>query len=142
MKMEDLPIILTLEHKLQHKPWSKTAFEQAIRLGHTCQVYEDRDQIQGYGVADGGHGRTIAAETMQIAGVLYRQWFQAAKEKGDTKLYAEVQPENRAARARLERFGFRIAGTRPSYYGPGLDALVYERLIGEQNNTEVIIKCS
>jgi ribosomal protein S18 acetylase RimI-like enzyme len=127
MKPEDLPQIMALENAVQLHPWPQAAFEQALRLGQTCLVYEEDGEVLGYGVADKGHGRTIAAKTIHAAGELYRTWFEAARAAGAPSLYAEIEGTNEAARARLQRFGFGKIGTRPSFYGPGLDAEVWSK---------------
>lgn len=136
MTPNDFPQVMELEQK-QHKPWPVYAFGQAMRLGHGCVVVEEGDKIIGFGVADKGHGRNIYAVNSKAALLLYKEWFETAKKQGVDVLYAETPPEEEAPApvAMLKRFGFVISGTRPSFYGVGLDALVWTRV----NPTEATI---
>ena len=126
MTPEDLDQVMELEKK-QHKPWPRYGFGQAMRLGHYCSVVEEGGKILGYGVADGGHGRTICATNSRVALVIYKEWFDYAKKIGAPILWAETDKDNVEAIAMLVRFGFGKSGTRPSYYGPGVDAIVWTR---------------
>lgn len=127
---EDLAAVMVLENECQLHPWPIEGFQQALRLGQNFKVYEENGAILGYGVADGGHGRTIVAKTLHAAGELYREWFNHARDRGATELYAEIEAGNEAARARLERFGFKMIGERPSFYGPGKPGQVWAKSAG------------
>jgi ribosomal protein S18 acetylase RimI-like enzyme len=125
MSVFDLDTIVSLEREHQLHPWPKAAFEQAIRLGQNCQVFEENGTITAYGVSNKGHGRTVMALSVAGADVMYRSWFEHA---GDAPfLWAQIEPENRAARVRLKRFGFEKAGRVPSLYGPGIDGEVWRK---------------
>jgi hypothetical protein len=67
-------------------------------------------KITAYGVANKGHGRTICATTIEGADAIYKAWFKYGTAQGITEYYAEIEPENRAARIRLKHFGFRVRG--------------------------------
>lgn len=131
MVPEDLDNVMVLETMHQHKPWQKSGFEQALRLGHRCMVVEQNGAVIGYGVADKGHGRTICApDNPRAALMLYDDWFKHGVESKAEVLYAEVQADNVRAISLLMRFGFAKIGERPSYYGPGLAAQVWARPTG------------
>ena len=135
MLPEDLDQVMEMESR-QHKPWPRYGFGQAMRLGHYCPVVEDeRGNILGYGVTDGGHGRNIYATSGRAALAIYKEWFSRAKELGAPVLWAETDKDNVAAIAMLVRFGFEKAGVRPSFYGAGIDAIVWTRA----NPTEALI---
>lgn len=129
MMVEDLPQIMELENKLQHRPWKQYGFGQAIRLDHRCMVIERDGIIVGYGVADKGHGRTILAQEPRAAAILYNDWQENASACGAPLMWAEVSPENVSAIGNLIHFGFTRQGVRPSFYGPGQDAHVYTRVV-------------
>jgi len=135
MKIDDLDKIVALEKSLQVHPWPKIAFRQAIEIGQFCIVYEEpvnldggtEKHLIGYGVADRGHGRTIAALSMKAANALYGAWMRYAEQIGVEELYAELEASNEVARLRLERFGFQRAGERKHFYGVGSHAEVWTK---------------
>ncbi len=135
MTPQDLDQIMPIEQSVQPHAWPREAFLQAIALNQYCIVYEENNIIEAYGCSDYGHGRTIAATTVEGADAIYRGWLTAAREAGVDKVYAEIETTNRAARIRLKRFGFQMIGTKPNFYGVGQDAQVWERQT-VQNDTE------
>lgn len=126
MNTSDLSQVAELE-KRQHKPWPQYAFDQAMRLGHSCMVVDIGGDIIGYGVCDKGHGRTINATNAKAAILLYKNWHDIATQAGAQILYAETHRDSVEAIAMLMRFGFTKQGLRPSFYGPGEDAVVWSR---------------
>lgn len=133
MELRDLDWIAALEQQHQLHPWPRSAFEQALRLGQNCKVYEEDGVITGYGVANGPHGRTIYASTIEAADALYAAWLESA---GTSVPWAQIEPENHAARVRLQRFGFARIGVVPSLYGPGIDAEVWRKRTQEHTTEQ------
>jgi ribosomal protein S18 acetylase RimI-like enzyme len=132
MTSDDLDQVVKIEEDLQPHPWPRSAFEQAIKVGQRCCVVVDESGvIVGYGVADRGHGRTIAARNPFAAAKLYRDWFEYALNSGVEEVYAEIEPDNVFARVRLEKHGLEFVGIRPNFYGPSKPAEVYRRTIKE-----------
>jgi [ribosomal protein S18]-alanine N-acetyltransferase len=124
MQLEDLDTVVALEHQHQLHPWGRSSFEQALRLGQNCQVFEEGGQITGYGVANKGHGRNIYANSVKAGDALYAAWLENA---GVSELWAQIETTNHAARLRLQRFDFECIGQVPSLYGPGIDAEVWRK---------------
>lgn len=133
MQLTDLDKIVELEQEHQLHPWPRAAFEQAIRLYQNCKVYEEDSVIIGYGVANGPHGRTIYASTIEAADALYVAWLESA---GTSIPWAQIEPENHAARVRLQRFGFARIGIVPSLYGPGINAEVWRKRTQEHTTEQ------
>jgi ribosomal protein S18 acetylase RimI-like enzyme len=138
--VEDLDVVVVLDQEYQPNPWPRYGFARALELKQNFKVVvengEDGEIILGYGISDGGHGRLIFARTMQAAGLLYRDWFRDAREKGATELTAQIEPSNTAARHRLERFGFQIKGERPHFYGVGKHAQVWSKKLPAEGEKE------
>jgi ribosomal protein S18 acetylase RimI-like enzyme len=134
MQLADLDKIVELEQEHQLHPWPRSAFEQSLRLGQNCKVFEEDGVITGYGVANGAHGRTIYASTLEAADALYTAWLESA---GTLIPWAQIEPENHAARVRLQRFGFEKIGRVPSLYGPGIDAEVWRKRTQEHTAEQV-----
>jgi hypothetical protein len=139
----DLNQIIALEKAHQLHPWPKEAFEQALRIGHYCCVYEEGHphdpeavKITAYGVANKGHGRTICATGVEGADAIYKAWFDYGTAQGIKEYYAEIEPENRAARIRLKHFGFRLGGVRAHFYGIDKPAHAWVRHASEPNQTD------
>lgn len=138
MTLMDLDAILIMEKQHQLHPWPREAFEQALRLKQYCCVYEEdyphgpeTVKITAYGVADKGHGRTICAIGVEGASAIYKAWFDYGAAIGAKEYYAEIEPENRAARIRLKHFGFELRGEIPHFYGLGKPAQVWARSAAE-----------
>ena len=124
MQLGDLDRVVALEQEHQLHPWPKSAFEQALRLNQNCRVFEKDGVIIGYGIASGAHGRNIYAASVEAADALYTAWLESA---GTAEPWAQIEPGSRAARLRLQRFGFERIGQIPSLYGPGIDAEVWQK---------------
>jgi ribosomal-protein-alanine N-acetyltransferase len=132
MEEKDLDQIVVLEKLHQASPWPWISFVYAIRAGQECVVVERENEIIGYAVWDKGHGRTICAVSAKAALLLYQAWYSFVKNKGILEMNAET-PENAIAPiAMLERFGFNRIGTRPSFYGAGINAIVWSRPTGDR----------
>lgn len=131
MELKDIETIVELE-KYQFHPWNKYSFEQAIGIGHQCAVVEQNGRIVGYGVVNKGHGRHIYAAYSRVALEIYTAWYNWLKENNIEEMTAETTNDAKNSIAMLERFGFNRIGIRPSFYGPGVDAVVWSRPVGDR----------
>jgi len=68
-----------------------------------------------------------------IGASLVRAGIDWASAVGARRMLLEVQPGNEPAVALYRRLGFAAISTRRNYYGPGLDALVMERLLRDSD---------
>src|SRR5919205_552618 len=50
MTKGDLPAIVDIEARAYQYPWSKGIFEDCLRVGYSCWVFEDKYQIQAYAI--------------------------------------------------------------------------------------------
>lgn len=120
----DLPAIVEIETLAYHYPWSEGIFEDCLRVGYSCWVFEDEDRIQAYAIMSmavgechvmnltvnprvHGHGvgRAVLRELIAIAAVA----------RADTMLL-EARRSNGAALKLYHSEGFNEVGTRRAYY--------------------------
>jgi ribosomal-protein-alanine N-acetyltransferase len=131
----DLPQVIAIERRAFPTPWSLAMFvlELSKPSGVCLAAVEDRT-IVGYLVcsryADVWHLMNIAvdpeARRRGYASALLEEMFERA---GPGEPYTlEVRTSNAPAIALYERFGFKLAGTRPRYYhDTGEDAMIMWR---------------
>lgn len=137
MSVNDVPAVAALERAAfagaNHEPWSEQAFfEDFSAPGHIWWVAHDRGEIIGFA------GGALVAGELQIADVavapgrrgagiggrLLTRVAYDAQMLGATASSLEVDVDNAPARALYARLGYREAGRRRDYYGPGHDGLV------------------
>jgi ribosomal-protein-alanine N-acetyltransferase len=129
----DLPAVISIERRSFPTPWSLAMFVLELsKPSGICLAATDDDGLAGYLVCSRyeqvWHLMNVAvAPERRRAGIatgLIRSLFDEA---GSERLpfTLEVRVSNRQAIAMYERFGFRSAGTRRSYYHDnGEDALI------------------
>jgi [ribosomal protein S18]-alanine N-acetyltransferase len=124
MTRDDLPEVIEIETRAYPYPWSKGIFEDCLRVGYSCWIFEAEDRIQAYAImsiaisechimnlsvdpeAQGqGVGRTVLRQLIEIA----------RRHRVDTVLL-EVRPSNAAALKLYSSEGFNEIGMRKAYY--------------------------
>ena len=124
----DLRAVLEIEHASYQFPWTHRIFRDCLRVGYSCWVFEEGDQIIGYGiisVAVGechilnlcirplnqglGYGRAMLDFLMDIA-----------RERNADTAFLEVRPSNTVGLQLYRNAGFDEVGMRKDYY-PGVD---------------------
>lgn len=143
IQQSDLAQILAIEDELfGATAWSKELFlDEIARIPATrwYQVLELDQQVIGYvGMAFLGTSadiQTIAVKATQqrkgYGALLLKLALTEAKNRGITEIFLEVAVENETAIALYERYGFAQISIRPNYYGPGKNAYVMMRQVGE-----------
>ena len=133
LSYSDLPSVISIERRSFVTPWSLAMFvlELSKPSGICLAVLDEEDRLAGYLVCsrydDIWHLMNVAVHPKRrrerIATTLIEQLFEEA---GPGARYTlEVRVSNRPAIAMYERFGFRSAGLRRSYYHDnGEDALI------------------
>lgn len=95
-----------------------------IMAAATYQLVADTADMHRILVAKKYRGQGLAAALI-TPGLTW------AKHNGATRMMLEVRTDNEFAIRLYRRFGFVDIATRPNYYGPGLDALVMTRGLGD-----------
>jgi [ribosomal protein S18]-alanine N-acetyltransferase len=136
----DLPQVIAIERRAFPTPWSLAMFVLELsKPSSICLAAAENDgsrsgKLVGYTIcsryADVWHVMNIAVDPPQrrrgIGSALLTALIERA---GPGESYTlEVRPSNPGAIALYDRFGFRMAGTRPRYYrDTGEDAVIMWR---------------
>jgi len=124
MTLADVDDVVAIEQKLQHFPWTRKNFSDAVSNGYLCYVDESQDMLRGYTilmplvdemellnitVAESqqrkGLGRQMLKEMLRIASTLEMK-----------RMFLEVRLSNLAAISLYDSVGFCKIGTRSNYY--------------------------
>jgi ribosomal-protein-alanine N-acetyltransferase len=142
MTVADLPGVLAIERRSFPRPWSEASFRRELALawssidvaleermagarviGYACTWrVSDEVQLMNVAVHPGRRRRGVGRR-------LVERVLSEAVAHGATAVVLEVRSGNAGARRLYADFGFRQIGIRRSYYGPGQDALVLQRLL-------------
>lgn len=131
---EDIDAVATIEAAAFADPWSRQAFEAALRERHArFRVARSPDGVIGYVIAwfvmDEGEIANLAvapsAHRRGVASALLDVIIGDARNSGLSRLFLEVRESNAAARALYAARGFKPLARRPRYYRkPVEDAIV------------------
>ncbi|MNG06423.1 ribosomal-protein-alanine N-acetyltransferase [compost metagenome] len=135
MRMNDVPVIVSIEQEAFTTPWSAEAFTNELSHNHFARytVMEDGSGIIGYGgmwtIIDEAHVTNIAVRHDRrgrgLGERLLRRLMEQAAEYGMDRMTLEVRVSNERAQRLYERLGFEPAGIRPGYYSDNNeDALI------------------
>jgi ribosomal-protein-alanine N-acetyltransferase len=124
MTLADVDDVVTIEQKLQHFPWSRENFNDAVSNGYLCYVDESPDMLRGYAILmplidemellnitvaksqqRKGLGREMLKEMLRVASTLEMK-----------RMFLEVRISNSAAISLYESVGFCTIGKRCNYY--------------------------
>lgn len=119
------------------RPWSGSEFAALLDGPHAFLLTRPRGFLLGRAVADEAELLTLAvdprARRQGIGRDLTAEFAATSRGRGAARAFLEVAADNGPARALYGATGWRDAGLRRGYYGPGLDAVVMEmRLAGPQ----------
>ena len=136
----DLPQVIAIERRAFPTPWSLAMFvlelskPSSICLAATRPGQQRTGTLLGYVIcaryADVWHVMNIAVDPPHRRNGIATSLLQGVIERaGEGESFTlEVRPSNPGAITLYERFGFRIAGTRPRYYqDTGEDAVIMWR---------------
>jgi ribosomal-protein-alanine acetyltransferase len=152
MTTADLDAVLAIEQAVQHYPWTRGNFCDALNSGYLCCVEEVAGEPGAYAVLMPGVdeaelliiGVAAAHQRKGMGGAMLSAMLEAASARQMPRVFLEVRASNLAAIALYRRAGFLEIGVRRDYYrdaNGSEDALVMAwdtkssgtRLTGEQN---------
>ncbi|MDA3904130.1 MAG: ribosomal protein S18-alanine N-acetyltransferase [Desulfuromusa sp.] len=140
MQETDLDCILLIEQDCYSHPWSFRQFSQELENPvASVLVYEIEGQIAGFIcywlIAGEMQILNLATSPQQrrigIAAQLLDEAFKRCSRSELSSAWLEVRSGNLAAIALYQRYGFKLNGTRSTYYPDGEDALVMVKLFTE-----------
>lgn len=124
MLESDLDAIMAIECRAYPHPWTRGIMMDCLRVGYSCWIYENDDELFAYSVM------SMAAGEAHILNLSVRPESQgqglgskmlthlidiALRHNADTMLL-EVRPSNTAALALYAKMGFNEVGARKDYY--------------------------
>ena len=137
MKEEDIAAVVAIERTSFSLPWSEISFAKELFKPRSIpKVAVVGDVVAGYMcieyVMDEGHILNLAVHPdyrkKRIAATLVEDAVAELRQMACRFIYLEVRASNHAARNLYENFGFRMVGSRKSYYvNPGEDAVIMMR---------------
>ena len=124
MTEADLEPVIAIESAIHAHPWTFGNFRDSLEAGYECWIAQQGFEVVAYGVllvaAGEGHLLNLSVATKwQRRGFgtdFTRFLIKVAREYNAGKIYLEVRPSNRAARALYASNGFAEVGTRTDYY--------------------------
>ncbi|WP_051215686.1 GNAT family N-acetyltransferase [Granulicoccus phenolivorans] len=141
----DLAAIMELERAgfAAAEQWSERSWSDELAAGHRLILLATAG-AEVLGVATFQHiagvadlNRIIVAPAARGAGIgrtLVEAGAGTLAATGNDQLLLEVERHNTAARALYAATGFVPIATRSDYYGPGRDAIIMRRDLGEENH--------
>jgi ribosomal-protein-alanine N-acetyltransferase len=124
MTKRDLSSIIEIEKRAYPYPWPKGIFEDCMRVGYGCWVFEADDRVHAYAIVstmvDESHIMNLTVDPeVQGRGVgraVLRELIKMAQESRADTILLEVRPSNAAALNLYQSEGFNEIGTRKAYY--------------------------
>lgn len=121
---DDLDRIMAIEHSAYEFPWTLGIFRDCLRFGYTCMVFEDDQDILGYGLLSVGAGEChllniCIAPCYQGRGYgsrLIDLLLDVARGRNARMAFLEVRASNKAAFHVYTKMGFNELGVRKNYY--------------------------
>lgn len=150
-RIEDLEDILTLEQCgfAVGERWSSTTWEGELAAPDRCVLTHADGSGKLLGVATFRRAEDMAdldrvivhphARGRGIAAALLRAGLEWAEAIGANRMLLEVRRDNTAAVGLYRRLGFDQVSQRRDYYGPGQDALVMLRPVGEEFDAWAVV---
>lgn len=142
MSTTDVEQVLAIEQACFSRPWTREHFLAELTSNYaTPVVAEHEGRITGYiclsVVLDEAEVLDLAvdpaAQRSGTGSALMRWACREALHQGATVLRLEVRATSQPAIALYERFGFVRSGLRKAYYEQGIDALVMEKNLIEED---------
>jgi ribosomal-protein-alanine N-acetyltransferase len=120
----DMDEIMLIENAVYEFPWTRVIFQDCLRVGYSCWVLEEDDDILAYGVM------TIAVGECHILNLCVHKKFQnngygrimleylldQSRRHNAEVAFLEVRPSNEAAIYLYTQSGFNEVGMRRNYY--------------------------
>ncbi len=143
----DLDAVLAIEQACFPRAWSRASFLAEIASERSTPVVAEHEGlVVGYlcltVLLDEAEILDVAVDpALQRSGIghLLMQWCCAeAVRQGATVLRLEVRATSLPAIALYERFGFVKSGLRKAYYEQGIDALLLDKNIVEEDRIDAV----
>ena len=140
MTPHDVAEIMLIEESIYTHPWTEGIFNDCIRVGYSCWVYRENNEIVAYGLVSVAANEahilnlcvTPSAQGRGLGKGMLHKLMQLAEERDADCIFLEVRVSNRIAQNLYEQEGFNRIGVRKAYYPSSEgreDALVYAKAL-------------
>ncbi|MEN9502125.1 MAG: ribosomal protein S18-alanine N-acetyltransferase [Pseudomonadota bacterium] len=140
MTLVDLDTVMVIEERAYPFPWTRRNFQDCLKQGYLCQVYEQDDKIMAYAVVmlvlDEMHLLNICVDPslqgQRFGSRLLRTMEHHAAVRQAQTCFLEVRQSNFAAIRLYLNAGFNEVGLRKAYYPAKLgreDAIVMAKTL-------------
>jgi [ribosomal protein S18]-alanine N-acetyltransferase len=124
MTLDDLAEVTKIEARAYVYPWSKSIFEDCLRVGYLCWVFEVAGRVQAYAIlsimAGDCHVMNLSVDPevqgQGIGRAMLRQLTEIARSYNIDAMLLEARPSNAAALKLYTSEGFNEIGMRKAYY--------------------------
>jgi len=138
MSEEDFEFVMDIEKCVYDFPWSKTIFQDCLRVGYCCWVLEHDEVLVAYGVMSVAVGESHILNlcvhpdyrSIGLGKMLLSHLLDLAQEHNANLTFLEVRPSNFSAIKLYLDMGFDEIGMRRNYYPAKIgreDALILAR---------------
>lgn len=120
----DTAAVAVLESLVSLDPWPEKLFGDCIRVGYSCWVLENNNEIIGFGLLSSAAGEAhilnlVIDEKWRRQGLgirMMQHLINIARELGADIAYLEVRESNLMARELYRKLSFTEIGVRKGYY--------------------------
>lgn len=120
----DLDDVLAIERRGYEFPWSRTIFEDCLRMGYCCWLLEYERAVAGHAVMSVAVGEAhilnlcidTSLQQRGMGRLLLNHMLDLAASHRAQMMFLEVRPSNVAAQRLYESAGFNEVGVRRNYY--------------------------
>ena len=124
MTVTDLDEVMAIETDIYDYPWTRGIFQDCMRVGYLCYVFEQDDGVKAYAVLSMGaaesHVLTLCvrpdAQQQGLGRMMMEHLLELASQAGAETILLEVRPSNESAIRLYHQLQFNEVGTRPDYY--------------------------
>ena len=124
MTMDDLKEVMAIETDIYEYPWTRGIFQDCMRVGYQCHVFEQDDGIKAYSVLSIGvaeaHVLTLCvrldSQRQGLGRMMMEYMLELARQGGAETMILEVRPSNESAIRLYHQLQFNEVGLRPDYY--------------------------
>lgn len=141
MQQRDIEGVIDIERRVYEFPWTIGIFQDCMRIGYVCRVFERQSEIVGYGIMSVGTGEchilnVCVAPDYQGRGLgrlMIERLITIAKRCKVRIAFLEVRLSNERAFELYNGLGFNEIGRREDYYpasgGTRESALVLAKML-------------
>ncbi len=124
MTPDDLDAVMEIETAIYDYPWTRGIFQDCMRVGYQCRVYQQDHEIKAYSVLSLGaaeaHVLTLCvrpdSQQQGLGRMMMEHMIELAGQAGAETILLEVRPSNTHAIRLYQQLGFNEVGSRPDYY--------------------------